>query len=145
VPDISFLSQGDGIQFTRGGTIKVDQVTLKTDENGIFAGGDVVTGAASVIEAIAAGKRAARSIDNYLKGIPLAVGQTGERRTQYKFTDEEIKTLKKQVPVQNRVPGIVLAPKERIKNFAEVELGLHPAQSQQEARRCLKCEWKPWI
>jgi NADPH-dependent glutamate synthase beta subunit-like oxidoreductase/flavodoxin/NAD-dependent dihydropyrimidine dehydrogenase PreA subunit len=143
VPDISFLSQGDGIQFTRGGTIKVDSFTLETDGKGIFAGGDVVTGAASVIEAIAAGKRAARSIDNYLKGIPLAVGQTEERRAQYKFTDEEIETLKKQVPVQNRVPGIALAPEERIKNFAEVELGLPPAQGQQEARRCLKCEWKP--
>jgi NADPH-dependent glutamate synthase beta subunit-like oxidoreductase/flavodoxin len=144
-PDISFLSQGDGIQFTRGGTIKVDPFTLETDGKGIFAGSDVVTGAANVIEAIAAGKRAARSIDNYLKGIPLAVGQTGERRAQYKLTDEEVETLKKQVPVQNRVSGIVLAPEERLKNFAEVELGLPPAQGQQEARRCLKCEWKPWI
>ena len=143
IPDISFLNEGDGIRLTRGGTIKVDQFTLKTDGQGIFAGGDVVTGAASVIDAIAAGRRAARSIDNYLKGIPLAVGQTEERRTQYKLTDEEIETLKKQVPVQNRVRGMVLAPEERLKNFAEVELGLHPAQGQQEAWRCLKCEWKP--
>ena len=143
IPDISFLNEGDGIRLTRGGTIKVDQFTLKTDGQGIFAGGDVVTGAASVIDAIAAGRRAARSIDNYLKGIPLAVGQTEERRAQYKLTDEEIETLKKQVPVQNRVRGMVLAPEERLKNFAEVELGLHPAQGQQEAWRCLKCEWKP--
>jgi NADPH-dependent glutamate synthase beta subunit-like oxidoreductase/flavodoxin/ferredoxin len=143
VPDISFLSQGDGVRLTGGGTIKADQFTLKTGGDRIFAGGDVVTGAASVIEAIAAGKRAARSIDNYLKGIPLAVGQTEERRDQYKLTDEEIETLKKRAPVQNRVQRVVLAPEERIKNFAEVELGLHPAQGQQEARRCLKCEWKP--
>jgi len=142
VPDISFLNEEDGIGLTREGTIKTDQVTLKTDGDGVFAGGDVVTGAASVVDGIAAGRRAARSIDNYLKGIPLAVGQTEERRAQYKPTDAEIEIIKKQVPVQNRVQGIMLAPTERVKNFAEVESGLHPAQGQQEARRCLKCDWR---
>jgi len=142
-PDTSFLSEGDGIQLTGEGTIKVDGITLKTDGDGIFAGGDVVTGAASVINAIAAGKRAARSIDNYLKEIPLWVGQTEERRAPYKLTEGEIELLRKQVPVQNRVQGRELSPKQRIKNFAEVELGFHLVQGQQEARRCLKCEWKP--
>jgi NADPH-dependent glutamate synthase beta subunit-like oxidoreductase len=52
-------------------TITVNPITLETSLPGIFAGGDVVSGPASVIEAIAAGKRAAISIDRYLRGENL--------------------------------------------------------------------------
>ncbi|NIR86287.1 FAD-dependent oxidoreductase, partial [Candidatus Bathyarchaeota archaeon] len=63
-PDPFFLPKG--IEVTRQNTITVDPITLETSRPGIFAGGDVVSGPATVIEAIVAGRKAASSIDNYL-------------------------------------------------------------------------------
>jgi len=65
-PDISFLSKE--VEVTEWNTIAVDPLTLETSMPGVFAGGDAVSGPATVIEAIAAGKRAAVSIDRYLRG-----------------------------------------------------------------------------
>jgi len=56
------------IDITEAGTIAVDPFTMETSVPGVFAGGDVVSGPASVVEAIVAGKRAASSIERYLKG-----------------------------------------------------------------------------
>jgi glutamate synthase (NADPH/NADH) small chain len=61
-----------GLETTKWGTIKVDERTMATSRPGVFAGGDIVTGGATVILAAGAGKMAARSIDRYLKGEPLA-------------------------------------------------------------------------
>jgi NADPH-dependent glutamate synthase beta subunit-like oxidoreductase len=63
-PDLFFLP--DGIDITSRNTLRVNQITLETSSEGIFAGGDVVSGPATVIEAIVAGKKVASSIDNYL-------------------------------------------------------------------------------
>ena len=65
LPDVSFLPQE--IEVARGNTVKVNPLTLETSMPGVFAGGDVVSGPATVIEAIAAGKRAASSINRYLR------------------------------------------------------------------------------
>ena len=54
--------------------IAADETTLATSREGVFAGGDVVAGPSSVIDAIAHGKRAAKAIDNYLTGQPLDKG-----------------------------------------------------------------------
>lgn len=69
--DISFLGDASGIEVTKWGTIVADQQLAKTSLEGVFSGGDVVTGPKTVIDAIAAGKRAAVSIDRYLRGEPL--------------------------------------------------------------------------
>jgi len=63
-PDTSFLPKG--IEVTRQKTITVNPITLETSLPGIFAGGDVVSGPATVMEAIVAGRKAASSIDEYL-------------------------------------------------------------------------------
>jgi len=65
--DFSFLSQRDGVKTTRLGGIEVDPFTLETNIEGIFAGGDVVTGPQTYIDAMGAGRKAANSIDRYLK------------------------------------------------------------------------------
>jgi formate dehydrogenase beta subunit len=64
--DLSFLRPEDGVELTPGGTIKVDRTTLATTAPGVFAGGDVAFGPRNLIEAIANGKRAARSIHEHL-------------------------------------------------------------------------------
>lgn len=66
VPDISFLGESSGIELTKRGTIAVNPDTLETSRPGVFAGGDCQTGPKIAIEAIAAGKKAAVSIDKYL-------------------------------------------------------------------------------
>ena len=65
----------DGIDVTIGGNIHVDSITLETTLPGVFAGGDVASAAGSVADAIGAGKRAAVSIDRFLKGEDLREGR----------------------------------------------------------------------
>jgi NADPH-dependent glutamate synthase beta subunit-like oxidoreductase len=72
-PDLSFLPKE--IEVTEKNTIDVDPFTLETSMPGVFAGGDVVLGPATVIEAIVAGKRAAVSIDRYLEGRDIKTGE----------------------------------------------------------------------
>jgi NADPH-dependent glutamate synthase beta subunit-like oxidoreductase len=72
-PDLFFLPKE--IEVTEKNTIGVDPFTLETSMPGVFAGGDAVLGPATVIEAIVAGKRAAVSIDRYLKGRDIETGE----------------------------------------------------------------------
>jgi glutamate synthase (NADPH) small chain len=67
-PNPLVFSYADGVQRTRHGTVVANQETGRTTMKGIWAGGDVVTGAATVISAMGAGKRAAADIDRYLQG-----------------------------------------------------------------------------
>jgi formate dehydrogenase beta subunit len=66
--DLSFLTEADAVALTPGGTIKIDPVTLATSAPGVYAGGDVAFGPRNLIEAVANGKRAARSIHEFLAG-----------------------------------------------------------------------------
>lgn len=65
-PDLTFLPKE--IEITEAGTVAVDPFTMETSMPGVFAGGDVVSGPATVVEAIVAGKRAASSIERYMRG-----------------------------------------------------------------------------
>ncbi len=75
VPDVDFISSM-GIEVTPQGTIRYDKETLCTSRPGVFAGGDVVTGPNTVVQAIAAGKRAAMMIDRYLRSETLNQPET---------------------------------------------------------------------
>lgn len=66
-PDLSFLPEDGSIQTTKWGTLVTHAVTFSTSKQGVFAAGDCVTGPGIAIEAIAGGKKAALSIDSYLK------------------------------------------------------------------------------
>jgi len=114
-------------------TINVDPSTLSTDRQGVFAGGDAVTGPASVIEAIAAGRRAAVSIDRYLGG--------GAGTAQaWVSSSEDMPRLSSGVPGGKRSPMSVLNLKERLSSFEEVELGFDEALAVHESKRCLWCD-----
>jgi NADPH-dependent glutamate synthase beta subunit-like oxidoreductase len=114
------------------GTMKVDPLTLQTDDPDIFAGGDAVTGPRTVVEAIAAGQRAAVSIDRYLRGLSLSA-------------DRDMNLLSNTEPQKDRYDpspraGMpLLDPRERVKSFAEVRLGLMEETAVQEAKRCISC------
>jgi len=135
-PDLSFLPAGDGFQMTKVATLVVDPETLQTSHAGIFAAGDVVTGPGTVMEAIAMGKLAARSIGYYLRGETMPKEKLAKAWTQVEavvLSEEEIEKMKRpEMPV--------LAPDKRRGNFAEVDLGLPTEMAMAEARRCLRCD-----
>jgi heterodisulfide reductase subunit A len=132
--DVEF-AEGLGLKASRKGTIAVDEATLATNIEGIFAGGDVITGAAMVIDAIAAGKKAAQSIDEYLRGEVLTSKQN--KRIPQKLSKEEVSALKQRFPCQNRVKAEQLASETRARSFEEVERGYVALEAQQESGRCL--------
>jgi len=133
-PETDFVKEL-GISLSRRGTIEIDTKTGATSIEGVFAGGDVVTGPAFVIDAIAAGKKAARSIHQYLNGQPL-VGEEPEKEPE-KLSEEEIKECKRRFPPKNKVEMREEPVKERVKDFREVALAYSPEEAIEEASRCL--------
>jgi heterodisulfide reductase subunit A-like polyferredoxin len=134
VTQIEFL-QALGIFVNPNGTLTIERKTGATNLEGVFAGGDVVTGAAYVIDAIAAGKKAAHSIGQHLSGVPIEA--PGEETEPEKLSGTEVAALKRRFPSRKRVEMKQLPLAERTGNFREVELGLKPEAAIQEAKRCL--------
>jgi len=124
-----------GISLSKRGTIKINPKTGATNIAGVFAGGDVVTGPAFVIDAIAAGKRGARSIDLYLQGKPIQVGE--EERKPENLSEEEVEDRQKRFPAKKRVKIGEEPIGERIKDFREVSLGYTVEEAVEEASCCL--------
>jgi heterodisulfide reductase subunit A len=120
------------IEKSSEGTIRADEVTLGTNVSGVFAGGDVVSGPADVITAIAAGKEAALSIDRYLRGAELTRGRPD--------TAERMAEVSKGSVIKRTRPAMpVLGPRERVGSFAEVMLGLDEKAAIEEAKYCVSC------
>ncbi|UCD83954.1 MAG: FAD-dependent oxidoreductase [Deltaproteobacteria bacterium] len=135
-PDVSFLPRGHGFELSEQNSFIIDPETMQTNRAGIFAGGDAVTGPASVIEAIAAGHRAAQSIDSYLVN-------KGSRKKIY-FKQEMTKTEETELVVGlikrgKRQQPPSLPVKKRLGSFTEVIGILSEKKAVMEAGRCLKC------
>ena len=140
-PEISFLDPGHGLEITPQGTFKVDPQTMATNRPGVFAGGDAAAGPGALIEAIAAGRRGALSIDRYLRGAPLLTPRELTPLPVAELTDEEMAEMlaRGEVDLQPRVRIPTAAVEERTRDFREVELGLTEEQARAEALRCLRC------
>jgi formate dehydrogenase beta subunit len=133
-PDLTFLPDDHGFALTRWNTFEVNQNTLETNKPGIFAGGDAVTGPATVVEAMAAGKLAATMIERYLTGQHLETTQAAPK-TVATLTSQEVGDTEK--AVRQLMPKRSLA--SRLDDFEEVELGYTEDMAVNEARRCLRC------
>ncbi|MCP4681570.1 MAG: FAD-dependent oxidoreductase [Desulfobacterales bacterium] len=124
------------IEITRWSTIATHPDTMQTALEWVFAAGDVVNGAATVVAALGTGRKAASSIHRYLNGetevIPI---QNLRREVWDEATADELKAVPK-VP-RNKMADLHVP--EREKNFDEVELGLTEQQAGAEAKRCLNC------
>ncbi len=132
--DLSFVTEESGIAVNKWNTFDVDTVTFATNVEGVFAGGDDVTGPATVIEAINAGKEAAKSIDRYLRGEDVKLGR--ERDWTYNVADKvDTSSVKK----ENRPPMPEIEPEIRRANFEEVLKGYSEEDALREAKRCLSC------
>ncbi|MCS7253439.1 MAG: FAD-dependent oxidoreductase [Armatimonadota bacterium] len=134
------IPKGFGVELTRRGLIAVDDKTLATSIEGVFAGGDIVLGPSSVIEAIAHGRLAASSIDKFLGGD----GDIDERLTDEGFIEKRSLWMGRVdgFAYLNRVKPAMLHPDVRRENFDEVELGFTPEEAIAEAARCLQCDMR---
>ena len=130
-PDTSFT--GKKLKTASNGTVVVDEKTLATGVPGIFAGGDVVTGPAMVADAIGAGRKAATSIDRYIRGEKLFVPE--EEMPIAKF--EDLNLVYTEPASRTKVSELPL--KERIKSFAEITGGFNKKEVTAESERCLSC------
>lgn len=121
------------------GWIVVDPRTLRTTMEGVFAGGEVVTGSGTVIGAIAAGQRAAFSIKRYLEGKELIprIDREDEEVFELPLVEEE-----KEIEPESRVLIRHLHPKDRITSFKEIIVCYSPEEAIMEAKRCLRCDVK---
>ena len=135
-PKSEFLASM-GLKIDKGGRVQVNVKTLETNLRGVFAGGDLVTGPNTVIDAVAAGKKAAESIDRYLQKKPLVKPATLKLPSVY---IEPAQVDESEDRTGGRAVNPALTPAERIKNFREVEMVLPENAARAESSRCLRCD-----
>jgi formate dehydrogenase beta subunit len=132
--DLSFLADSDGVAVTPGGTIRIDPVTLATTAPGVYAGGDVAFGPRNLIDAVANGKRAARSIHEYLAAQ--------DARIESHLDIETLVTSRYRMAAGferfDREPPPTLDLGRRT-GITEVEVGYDAEAARVQAARCLVC------
>lgn len=123
------------LRISRGSTIRVDPVTLTTNREGVFAGGDAVTGPATVTQALATGRQAAFRIDDYLHHRYPAANKDERETLKGDLLPKTIEMIRK----LTRSEPPILSPQARTKEFAAVELVYDWESAAAEAKRCLRC------
>ncbi|MCX6012945.1 MAG: FAD-dependent oxidoreductase [Chloroflexi bacterium] len=136
-PDPSFVKEGT-IKIAKNKTIVADKRTLATGMKGVFAGGDAVTGPWTVINAIAAGQRAASSIRRYLEGsdISARLERSGFEPISISQTPTSEEELKEKARAVNQEIGL----KDRKTSFREVIIPFSEKEARVEAGRCMRCD-----
>ncbi|MGA2329048.1 MAG: NADH-ubiquinone oxidoreductase-F iron-sulfur binding region domain-containing protein [Bryobacteraceae bacterium] len=128
------VARASGLTLKESGTVEVDRFSLQTGRDKFYAGGDVISGAWNVSNAMGYGKKAARNIDQRLmqdKRIPKL-----SRKWEFDQTPPvHVSECPRQAPGQ--LPAL-----ERVGNFEEVTVGLTGLEALDEANRCLRCDIK---
>jgi NADPH-dependent glutamate synthase beta subunit-like oxidoreductase len=139
-PDVSFAAQTDsplsGLKTTRWSTIDANPATLQTNIPYLFTAGDAATGPALVVDAIGGGRRAARSIHQYVMGQPVTAAADELGRTLISGT---IFDRVAGVTPRPRAEMVELAVAERTRSFVEVDQVLTEGAARDESDRCLYC------
>jgi NADPH-dependent glutamate synthase beta subunit-like oxidoreductase len=133
-PDTSLLNIKGLEVVSEDATVKVDPLTLETNIPGIFAGGDCIIGPNNVVEAIAAGLRAAESIDRYLRAHDLWEGRSIEKPRV-----AEVDVKEREASRHKRAHMPTIHHSKRMGSFEETSLGLSVDAADREAGRCLNC------
>jgi len=133
-----FLPMGESLNLTRWQTVQVNEKTFETTVDGVFSGGDVVTGAATAIEAIAAGRRAAYAIDTYIREGRARPEPEEFISRKDAFSTITVNDLRSKETSAKRIMPLVPVD-ERVRSFVEVELGYSADDLHHEATRCLEC------
>ena len=130
--DPELLGPGEQVLVTPRGRLEADRTTCLTSVAGVFACGDAVTGPASVIEAVAAGREAAISIDRFLDHVPVGEGRHDKPAVAPVPELDGISKAERARPAE-------LPAKERARTWDEVRGALTEEQARAEAARCLDC------
>ena len=124
--------KASGLSIHENGTLDFDRYTLETSRDKFYAGGDLISGASNVSNAMGYGKKAARSIDQRLMG---------ETRAEDLLTNFEYdQTPPEHVSESGRHHPHPLPAKQRVKDFQEAVLPLTAEEALEEASRCLRCD-----
>lgn len=132
--DLEFLKPSDGVELTPARLVKIDPQTLATAAPGVYAGGDVAFGPRNIIDAVANGKKAALSIDEYLRkqsSAPVFELSVEKIPTRMFTRPEDFEQHPREAP-----PTIDL---KRRTGISEVESGYTEEQARRQAERCLAC------
>jgi NADH-quinone oxidoreductase subunit F len=138
VPETELLSVDGGVECDRWHQIVVDPETAQTSLEWVFAGGDAVTGPATVIEAVCAGKKASKAIMHYLQGedlkdpAPIPIPRLRVEESTVVGEDERAALERPEMPTVD--------PSQRVRGFELVDLGLSEQVAVREAHRCLRCD-----
>ncbi len=136
--DTNPLKTVAGLELSKWNTIETNPDTLETAHQKVFAGGDVVSGPLTAINAIAQGKTAAQSIDHFIK-----TGNANGKKYEFLSSKESFGDIPNfeysdyEKLKRNKMPE--LNTQQRIKNFEEVDLGFSCSQASNETTRCLEC------
>lgn len=134
-PDPSILPEGTGIEISGWAGVVADERTMATGQAGVFAGGDVVSGPKTIIDAVAAGRRAAASIHGYLAGVAEPEAEI-LRTVRYATPPEPTLTVDLTVRPRLHAPLAVVDAT----TFAPTQAGFDPAMAMAEAGRCFRCD-----
>lgn len=129
-PDLSSFLSGCSVRASNSNLIEADPLTGVTNVPGVFAGGDVVSGPKTVVEAVAFGKRAAISIDRYLKGGDVEAVRHREWKG-CEFMPDNVELAERECMQR-------LSLEEHRRTFKEINLGFTEEQALREANRCFR-------
>ncbi|MBM3334731.1 FAD-dependent oxidoreductase [Candidatus Sumerlaeota bacterium] len=141
-PNVEFLKAESVVKVSETGVIVADPHTLATTMEGVFAGGDAVTGPSTISDAMSQGYLAANTIDRYLRHQSLTPEykpiEPSPRVEPVSLTDKEMEEM-----IEAKRCKMPVSPvKERRGNFNAVELGLTEEMTMRESKRCLRCDLK---
>jgi len=134
-PDPSILPAGAGIEVSGSAAIVADPRTHATGRAGVFAGGDVVSGAKTIIDAVAAGRHAAGSIHEYLSGAPDCEAEIFAT-VRYATPPEPTLTVRLETTARAHPPLPIFQPG----SFQATQVGFDEAAARHEASRCFRCD-----
>jgi formate dehydrogenase major subunit len=138
-PDLSWFGSGsDGLQATKQRRLKADAVTFETGRPGVFGSGDVRIGAATVVAAVAEGRRSAYAVDAFVKGLDLSALKTRQTLAEPQPEFLSIVPFTSEVK-EPRYRLKAMDPELRNKSYVEYEIPYSRADAVAESTRCLQC------
>jgi NADPH-dependent glutamate synthase beta subunit-like oxidoreductase/formate hydrogenlyase subunit 6/NADH:ubiquinone oxidoreductase subunit I/ferredoxin len=138
-PDLSWIGPGsEGPEATKQRRLKADAVTFETGRPGVFGSGDVRIGAATVVQAIAEGRRSAYAVDAYLKGLDLSGIKTRQQLAEPQPEFLSIVPFTSEVK-EPRYRLKAMEPELRNRSYIEYEIPYSVEEAVAESTRCLQC------
>jgi formate dehydrogenase major subunit len=131
-------AESEGLEINGRG-LAADPRTLATNLPGVFTGGDAVLGPDLAVRAVAAGRVAAVSIDQYLSGRPVTGPEEEAAIALRPIDEEERAAVFREIEQAGRAKTSTLAPERRLTTFEEIDQGLGDELARREALRCLSC------